>query len=144
MTGPDRDLHAPGARGIDADRTRSVLRARRAEVVAGIGELDASFADIVAAAEGSNLDDEHDPEGATIAVSREQVSALATASHRQIEAIDQALAELRIGVQAKPRLALGFARLQGGRSVVVMDAAVPPATAATTHSATRAVSDTTS
>lgn len=55
------------------------------------------------------------------------------------EAIDQALAELRIGVQAKPRLALGFARLQGGRSVVVMDAAVPPATAATTaHAATLA------
>ena len=97
MTGPDRDLHAPGARGIDADRTRSVLRARRAEVVAGIGELDASFADIVAAAEGSTLDDEHDPEGATIAVSREQVSALATASHRQIEAIDQALARLEAG-----------------------------------------------
>ena len=97
MTGPDRDLHAPGVRGIDADRTRSVLRARRAEVVAGIGELDASFADIVAAAEGSNLDDEHDPEGATIAVSREQVSALATASHRQIEAIDQALARLEAG-----------------------------------------------
>lgn len=97
MTGPDRDLHAPGARGFDADRTRSVLRARRAEVVAGIGELDASFADIVAAAEGSNLDDEHDPEGATIAVSREQVSALATASHRRIEAIDQALARLEAG-----------------------------------------------
>lgn len=47
------------------------------------------------------------------------------------EAIDQALAELRTGVQVKPRLAMGYARLAGGRSVVVMDAAVPPAAAAT-------------
>lgn len=40
--------------------------------------------------------------------------------------IDQALAELRINTQPKPKLPLGFARLQGSRVVVVMDGAVPP------------------
>ncbi|WP_424933765.1 heparinase II/III family protein [Amaricoccus macauensis] len=41
--------------------------------------------------------------------------------------LDQALAELRIGVQAKPPLSMGFCRLTGGRTAVVLDAAVPPA-----------------
>jgi hypothetical protein len=36
------------------------------------------FDDIVAAAEVSNTDDEHDPEGTTIAFERAQVSALHT------------------------------------------------------------------
>ncbi|WP_424928793.1 heparinase II/III family protein [Amaricoccus tamworthensis] len=40
--------------------------------------------------------------------------------------LDQALAELRVGVQAKPDLAMGFSRLSGGRIAVVMDAAKPP------------------
>ncbi len=41
------------------------------------------------------------------------------------DGLDQALAELRIGVQEKPKLAMGFARLAGGRIAVVMDADVP-------------------
>ncbi len=40
--------------------------------------------------------------------------------------IDQALAELRTGVQDKSRLPMGYARLAGGRAVVLMDAARPP------------------
>lgn len=41
------------------------------------------------------------------------------------DALDQALAELRIGVQDKPKLAMGYARLSGGRIAVVMDADEP-------------------
>ncbi len=41
-------------------------------------------------------------------------------------ALDQALAELRLGVQPKPRTPMGFARLTGGRVALVMDAASPP------------------
>ncbi len=44
------------------------------------------------------------------------------------ERLDQALAELRLGVQAKPRLAMGYARLIGGRVTLVMDAELPPGT----------------
>lgn len=40
--------------------------------------------------------------------------------------LDQALAELRITTQPKPRLPLGFARLSGSRVVLVMDGAAPP------------------
>jgi uncharacterized heparinase superfamily protein len=40
--------------------------------------------------------------------------------------LDQALAELRIGVQDKPKLAMGYCRLAGGRTALVLDAAAPP------------------
>lgn len=40
--------------------------------------------------------------------------------------LDQALAELRLGVQAKPKLAMGYARLSGGRVVLLLDGAAPP------------------
>ena len=46
------------------------------EVDAQIVALTGSFDDIVAAAEQSNVDDEHDPEGTTIAFERQQVAAL--------------------------------------------------------------------
>ncbi|MFZ4721138.1 MAG: TraR/DksA family transcriptional regulator [Ilumatobacteraceae bacterium] len=58
-------------------------RALRAAIVTAIHDLDAqivslrrSFDDIVAANEHANTDDEHDPEGTTIAFERSQVSAL--------------------------------------------------------------------
>jgi uncharacterized heparinase superfamily protein len=56
------------------------------------------------------------------------------------ERVDQALAELRLVAQPKPRLPMGYARLAGGRVVVVMDAAAPPAGAGalTAHAATLA------
>jgi uncharacterized heparinase superfamily protein len=47
------------------------------------------------------------------------------------ERIDQALAELKLGVQLKPKLAMGYARLAGGRVTLVMDGAEPPAAATT-------------
>lgn len=58
-------------------------RALRTHVLAELIRLDAqiesltrSFDDIVEAAEQSNVDDEHDPEGTTIAFERQQVAAL--------------------------------------------------------------------
>lgn len=55
-------------------------------------------------------------------------------------AIDKALAELRLETQPRPRLPMGFARLAGGRVVLLMDAAAPPAgnAAATAHAGTLA------
>ena len=41
--------------------------------------------------------------------------------------IDQALAELRLTTQPKPRLPMGYARLSGGRLTVLLDGAPPPA-----------------
>ena len=40
--------------------------------------------------------------------------------------LDQALAELRLVTQPKPKLPMGFARLSGGRVALMMDGAAPP------------------
>ena len=58
-----------------------------------VAELTAAHAEIVAASEGSNADDEHDPEGATIAFERQQVQAL----------LDQALASVAAAQEALSR-----------------------------------------
>lgn len=42
------------------------------------------------------------------------------------DAIDKALAELRLETQPRPRLPMGFVRLTGGRVTLVMDGARPP------------------
>ena len=69
-----------------ADAPQLTLRERRAlraAIVADLDRLDEqivsltrAFDDIVAANEQANTDDEHDPEGTTIAFERSQVSAL--------------------------------------------------------------------
>jgi DnaK suppressor protein len=56
--------------------------------------LSAQFDDIVVAAEMSNVDDEHDPEGTTIAFERSQVSALHSRAVRDAAALQQNLADL--------------------------------------------------
>jgi uncharacterized heparinase superfamily protein len=48
----------------------------------------------------------------------------------QAQHLDQALAELKLAAQPKPTLPMGYARLTGGRTVVVMDGAPPPASGA--------------
>jgi uncharacterized heparinase superfamily protein len=52
--------------------------------------------------------------------------------------IDQALAELRLTPQPKPRLPMGYARLQGGRVAALLDGAPPPAEATRAHAGTLA------
>lgn len=56
--------------------------------------LSAQFDDIVVAVEMSNVDDEHDPEGTTIAFERSQVSALHSHAVRDAAALQQNLADL--------------------------------------------------
>ncbi|WP_380169274.1 TraR/DksA family transcriptional regulator [Jannaschia sp. R86511] len=52
---------------------------------------------IVAASESSNADDEHDPEGSTIAFERQQALALLDQVRRTGEALRQAAADLQSG-----------------------------------------------
>ena len=52
--------------------------------------------------------------------------------------IDQALAELRLIAQPKPRLPMGYARLQGGRVALLLDGAPPPADPTRAHAGTLA------
>ncbi|MCW2501249.1 MAG: dksA [Frankiales bacterium] len=109
------------------------LLTARGNALAQIAALTAARAEIVAAAEGSNADDEHDPEGATIAFERQQVAALLEQAHASLASVDAALARRSSGsygvctgcggvigadrLEARPSatLCIACARRQSGR-----------------------------
>lgn len=74
-----------------------VLHAEREETAAQIAALTGDFDGMVAASASSNADDEHDPEGATIAFERAQVLAVLQQAQRHAAEIDEALARLDAG-----------------------------------------------
>lgn len=76
---------------------RTALEAERRETLARLATLTGDFAAIVEASEGSNADDEHDPEGSTIAFERSQVDALARQARAHLEEVDAALARIAGG-----------------------------------------------
>jgi RNA polymerase-binding transcription factor DksA len=55
------------------------------------------FDAIVASSDAANLDDEHDPEGATVGFERAQVSALLERARAQLEALDAASDRIKRG-----------------------------------------------
>ena len=74
----------------DLDRTRR-------ETLAQIDALTREFDEVVAASRSSNADDEHDPEGATIAFERQQVAALLGQARRRLADVDEALLRAQAG-----------------------------------------------
>jgi DnaK suppressor protein len=62
-----------------------------------IRELERQYDDIVAASKDTSADDEHDPEGATIAFERQQLVALLEQSHQTRDDILHALTLLERG-----------------------------------------------
>jgi RNA polymerase-binding transcription factor DksA len=69
----------------------------RAAAQSQLAALTADVAAMIAASEGSNSDDEHDPEGATIAFERAQTQALVDAARRRLGEIEAALDRLSDG-----------------------------------------------
>jgi DnaK suppressor protein len=67
------------------------LQAERSATLAQIAALTREFDGVVAASQASNADDEHDPEGATIAFERQQVAALLDGARRRLADVDAAL-----------------------------------------------------
>ena len=59
------------------------------------------FSGVVAASADSNADDEHDPEGATIAFERSQVTALIQQAQRHLADISAARSRLEAGVYGR-------------------------------------------
>jgi RNA polymerase-binding transcription factor DksA len=59
--------------------------------------LTGDYAGIVAASRDSNADDEHDPEGATIAFERSQVGALLAAARARLDEVEAARRRLTDG-----------------------------------------------
>jgi RNA polymerase-binding transcription factor DksA len=81
----------------DVIRLRTAIEVERDRTVDQIAGLERSFAGIVEAAELTSTDDEHDPEGATIAYERAQVSALLRQARDDLVALDRALERIRSG-----------------------------------------------
>lgn len=79
------------------DRARRRLEAEREEALGQLASLSHDFDAVVAASRDSNADDEHDPEGATIAFERSQLGALVGQVRRQLAEIDAALARVDAG-----------------------------------------------
>jgi DnaK suppressor protein len=73
------------------------LARTRAETLAQIEALEREFDEVVAASRSSNADDEHDPEGATIAFERQQVAALIAQAQQRLADVDAALARAASG-----------------------------------------------
>jgi DnaK suppressor protein len=73
------------------------LVAQRLRLVAQTEALRADLAGVVAASAGANADDEHDPEGATIAFERAQTAALLARTEDRIAELDRALDRLAAG-----------------------------------------------
>jgi RNA polymerase-binding transcription factor DksA len=82
---------------MDASVARARLTEELARTLARLAGLERDRARIVAASEDSNADDEHDPEGATIAFEREQLTALLAQANRTRDDLAEALADLEQG-----------------------------------------------
>jgi DnaK suppressor protein len=76
---------------------RPVLEAERHAALARIAALRREFTDIITAAAAANGDDEHDPEGATIAFERQHVAALLSQAREDLGQIDAALLRVEDG-----------------------------------------------
>jgi RNA polymerase-binding transcription factor DksA len=83
------------------DERRAVLAAERAEVLERMQALSRSVDDIVAASESSNADDEHDPEGATIAFERAQAGALLAHARAHLTEVTEAVRRLDAGTYGR-------------------------------------------
>lgn len=77
--------------GGEPDTPAARLARLRAETVATIAELESRIDGVVAARADANVDDEHDPEGTTIAFERSQSAALLQAARQRLTEIDGAL-----------------------------------------------------
>jgi RNA polymerase-binding protein DksA len=74
------------------------LGAERAAALAQIAALTRDFDEVVAASRASNADDEHDPEGATIAFERQQVVALLEQARRRLADVEAAIRAVEAGI----------------------------------------------
>ncbi|UZN04126.1 TraR/DksA family transcriptional regulator [Cellulomonas sp. S1-8] len=82
---------------MDDEHARGLLLGLRDDAVGRLAGLGDAHQEVVDAARGSNVDDEHDPEGATIAFERAQLEALAADARRRLVEVDAALARLAAG-----------------------------------------------
>jgi RNA polymerase-binding protein DksA len=79
------------------DGLRAALDTERAATAAHLDALERDLDAMVRASAGANADDEHDPEGATIAFERAQLTALLNGSRERLAELDAALDRIEHG-----------------------------------------------
>jgi DnaK suppressor protein len=79
------------------DGARELLEAERQQSLRRLAALTGDFNEVVAASRDSNADDEHDPEGATIAFERSQVAALVLQVRGHLAEVEAAIQRLEGG-----------------------------------------------
>jgi RNA polymerase-binding transcription factor DksA len=84
---------------MDSAAVHGRLTAERTHTQERLSALEAEFRALVAAGDGTNIDDEHDPEGATIAFERQQVAALVEQARTRLIDLDRALGEWQRGAE---------------------------------------------
>lgn len=82
---------------VDVERFRMLLQEERGRKLTLLPALRQDITSVNAARNDSNVDDEHDPEGATIAFELSQASALLEQSRAGLAQIDAALARIDDG-----------------------------------------------
>ncbi|MEZ2387948.1 TraR/DksA family transcriptional regulator [bacterium RCC_150] len=82
---------------VDVERFRVLLEAERVRKVALLKALRVDITAVNAARQDANVDDEHDPEGSTIAFELSQASALMEQSRVGLEQIEAALLRISEG-----------------------------------------------
>ncbi len=81
----------PAGERAEPPGVREALAAEQQATLEQVAGLEREFGQIVAASQSDNADDEHDPEGATIAFERQHVAALLAQARDHLAAIDAAL-----------------------------------------------------
>lgn len=81
--------------------TRRSVAGQRDAVAEQVERLEAVFDDIVASTELVSTDDEHDPEGHTIAFERQQVAGLLRDARSRLADLDDALARIDEGTYGR-------------------------------------------
>ena len=90
-------MNALPCSATDRSRTAARLDAERTLALDRLANLHVDFAAMVAASADSNADDEHDPEGATIAFERSQLDALIHQTQHHLGEIENAQERLAQG-----------------------------------------------
>ena len=79
------------------DRARELLETERQQALRRLSGLTGDFDEVVAASHDANADDEHDPEGATIAFESSQVAALVLQTQNHLAEVAAAIEQLAAG-----------------------------------------------
>ncbi|WIB59685.1 TraR/DksA C4-type zinc finger protein [Curtobacterium sp. MCLR17_007] len=79
------------------DDPRTALLDERSRSVKLLADVERSMRDVSDARDGANTDDEHDPEGATLAWERGSLGAVRDDARRRVQQVDAALARLDKG-----------------------------------------------